>query len=638
MFLSLCIVAACTGAHDTTGPASAPNPLTDVSGQPGAYVYQQRCAGCHEKSRASATEYYPELTALAQSLAPLGMAKAVLSGKFDRAGEIGGVPIPVMPAHDHLANETIADVVNYIYEHAEERASPITAEDVARLRAERPSAGTYLTDDQYQLADRIFHERCVSCHGVDRHGRSGAALHRWAMQERGDEALKTIIHFGTSWGMPNWGTADQLSPEDIALLARYLQLPPSKPRPFGWREIVGSWWVDDAYKTGIPETNRRNGLSTKDLFVSLLHDSHQIALFDAEQRSLIAFVDGIVAPQQIDRSTDGRILYVVTRGAEIYAVDLEAQPIRIFASTKAGFEGGVVAVHPSDDAQTILVGAKWPSQAVAFAKNTLEPQQRYDVSAGGPVAESAVTHIAPLNEADRFVISTQDRGQFHLVGPGHPPSQVLDGAPFLRSGSPDTSGRYLLTPTDDSKVVVFDMTTESVSAILAVAGLVGGSSGTAYSVETDTRWTASSLGSNTIVSLSTRGAPHTWSIAEAIDVGAGSITIASHQNSPHVLVDFPLHQYRNHSRSIGVLNKSSLTEGARLLPVVDWAGLGDEEFARAIHPQFNADGTAIWITVWNRQDRRAAIVVLNAQSLEVIDVIDDVRLRTPTRTFFSPAG
>ena len=72
------------------------------------------------------------------------------------------------------------------------------------------------------------------------------------------------------------------------------------------------------------------------------------------------------------------------------------------------------------------------------------------------------------------------------------------------------------------------------------------------------------------------------------------------------------------------------------LSAVRLAGLASEEFARAVHPQFNLSGSEVWVTLWNRQDQNSAILVLNESTLNVVKVIKDPRLITPIRTFSLP--
>jgi len=63
-----------------------------------------------------------------------------------------------------------------------------------------------LSEAQVKQASKIFFERCGGCHGVLRKGARGAPLTTDITRERGFEALRDFITYGSPAGMPNWGT------------------------------------------------------------------------------------------------------------------------------------------------------------------------------------------------------------------------------------------------------------------------------------------------------------------------------------------------------------------------------------------------------------------------------------------------
>ncbi len=68
------------------------------------------------------------------------------------------------------------------------------------------------------------------------------------------------------------------------------------------------------------------------------------------------------------------------------------------------------------------------------------------------------------------------------------------------------------------------------------------------------------------------------------------------------------------------------------LPIAEWAGIEDGQ-PRVVHPEFNKDGTQVWLSVWNAKDKESAIVVIDDKTLELVTVIKDPRLITPTGKF-----
>ncbi|MDH4023570.1 MAG: nitrite reductase, partial [Gammaproteobacteria bacterium] len=54
---------------------------------------------------------------------------------------------------------------------------------------------------------------------------------------------------------------------------------------------------------------------------------------------------------------------------------------------------------------------------------------------------------------------------------------------------------------------------------------------------------------------------------------------------------------------------------------------------RAVHPEFSADGTEVWISLWGGKADQSAIVVYDDKTLEVKKVITGPRIITPTGKF-----
>jgi len=86
-----------------------------------------------------------------------------------------------------------------------------------------------LSKDEFQQASRIYFERCAGCHGVLRKGATGKALTPDLTKKLGFDYLRDFITYGSPGGMPNWGTAGDLKPEEVELMARYLLNEPAQP-------------------------------------------------------------------------------------------------------------------------------------------------------------------------------------------------------------------------------------------------------------------------------------------------------------------------------------------------------------------------------------------------------------------------
>ena len=85
-------------------------------------------------------------------------------------------------------------------------------------------------------------------------------------------------------------------------------------------------------------------------------------------------------------------------------------------------------------------------------------------------------------------------------------------------------------------------------------------------------------------------------------------------------------------RLFTVFNVDDLDAGYEVLPIAKWAKLGKGP-KRIVQPEYSADGTEVWFSVWSGQEEESAIVVVNDKSRKLVKVIKDKRLITPTGKF-----
>lgn len=103
------------------------------------------------------------------------------------------------------------------------------AMDPAATKDLMDGEGPEMTKADFDKAKEIFFQRCAGCHGVLRKGATGKPLTTDKTRALGTPYLTAFINMGSPAGMPNWGTSGQLSPEEIDLMARYLQHEPPQP-------------------------------------------------------------------------------------------------------------------------------------------------------------------------------------------------------------------------------------------------------------------------------------------------------------------------------------------------------------------------------------------------------------------------
>src|SRR5690606_10585297 len=113
------------------------------------------------------------------------------------------------------------------------------------------AAAPDMTADEKEAAKKIYFERCAGCHGVLRKGATGKNLEpHWEKIENGQKTeggtlklgtkrLENIIAYGSEGGMVNYD--DILTPEEINMMARYVQHEPPVPPEFSLQDMKDSW-------------------------------------------------------------------------------------------------------------------------------------------------------------------------------------------------------------------------------------------------------------------------------------------------------------------------------------------------------------------------------------------------------------
>ena len=107
-----------------------------------------------------------------------------------------------------------------------EGASPVGKEPM--VHSINPKAPP-MTMAEFDVARKIYFERCAGCHGVLRKGATGKPLTPDITIGKGTDYLKVFIAYGSPAGMPNWQTSGELNEAQVDLMARYVQQDPPQP-------------------------------------------------------------------------------------------------------------------------------------------------------------------------------------------------------------------------------------------------------------------------------------------------------------------------------------------------------------------------------------------------------------------------
>ena len=546
------------------------------------------------------------------------------------------VPVTVLAEKaDHATSES-----EMKYEGAPSVLDPTQTKDMIT------TDGPAMTAAEFAEGKQIFFERCAGCHGVLRKGATGKPLTTDITRARGTLALEAFITYGSPAGMPNWGTSGDLTKEQINLMARYLQHEPPQPPEWGMEEMKGTW------KVSVPVDKRpkkkMNKYNIENIFSVTLRDAGQIALIDGDTKEIINVVDTGYAVHISRLSASGRYLFVIGRDARINLIDLWMKKPDNVATIKVGMEARSVETskYKGFEDKYAIAGSYWPPQYVIMDGDTLEPKTI--VSTRGMTVDTKEYHPEPRvaaivasHEHPEFIVNVKETGKILLVNYEDIDNlsvTTIPAARFLHDGGWDATHRYFLTAANKSdKIAVVDSKERKLAALIDVTKIPHPGRGANFvHPKYGPVWGTSALGNENITLIGTDPGKHpknAWKVVEILKgAGGGSLFIKTHPKSKNLWVDAPLNPDTGISQSIAVFNIDSLDKGFEVLPIAEWADLGDGP-KRVVQPEYNKAGDEVWFSVWNGKEQISALVVVDDNTRKLKKVIKDKRLVTPTGKF-----
>ncbi len=508
-----------------------------------------------------------------------------------------------------------------------------------------------LNDEEFATAKGIFFERCAGCHGVLRNGATGPALTPEVIKELGYEGAHSFITYGSPAGMPNWGTSGELTEEEIDLMANYVAMEPPVPPEWGLPEMMETWKVVVA-----PEdrpTQKMNDYNIDNIFSVTLRDTGEVALIDGDTYEIINIVETGYAVHISRVSASGRYIFVIARDAKVDMIDLWMEKPDVVAEVRVGLEARSVETSKMEgwEDKYAIAGSYWPPQYTIMDGDTLEPLRV--VSTRGMTSDTGEYHPEPRVASivashynPEFVVTVKETGHVLMIDYTDLDSlKVTDIAAdrFLHDGGFDSTGRYFLVAANAvDKVDVIDTKDNVLVASIDTDGIKphpGRGANFVHPVYGPV-WATSHLGDDSIALIGTDPEGHpdqAWKVVQQLfGLGGGQLFIKTHPNSDHLYVDAPLNPDADTSGSVAVFNISDMGEGEAeyvTLPIAEWAGIEGGGQPRVVQPEFNMAGDQVWFSVWNGKDKQSAIVVVDDKTLELIKVIKDERLITPTGKF-----
>ena len=519
----------------------------------------------------------------------------------------------------------------------------MSGKDVKQVRT--PGAPD-MTEEEFAAASQIFFQRCAGCHGVLRKGATGKPLTPDLTQPRGTDYLKALITYGSPGGMPNFGTGGELTADQVDLMARFLQHTPPNPPEWGMAEMKSTWKV--IVPVDQRPTRKMNNYNIDNIFSVTLRDAGEVALIDGDTKEIINIVQTGYAVHISRVSHSGRYIYVIGRDAKIDLIDLWMETPDVVAEIKIGMEARSVETSKFKgyEDKFAIAGAYWPPQYVIMDGPTLEPIKI--VSTRGTTVDTQEYHPEPRvaaivasHEHPEFIVNVKETGRILLVDYSNIDAlkvTTLDAARFLHDGGWDSSKRYFLTAANNSdKIAIVDSKEQKMVGLVDVDKIPHPGRGANFThPKYGPVWATSALGNEKITLIATdpEGHPqYAWKVVEVLKgQGGGSLFVKTHPNSRNLWVDTTLNPNAKASQSIAVFDIDNLAKGYQVLPIAEWANLGDGP-KRVVQPEYNKAGDEVWFSVWNGKDQKSAIVIVDDKTRKLKKVLNDPRLITPTGKF-----
>jgi nitrite reductase (NO-forming)/hydroxylamine reductase len=653
--------------------------------QAGAEVFKVACVACHQDTGKGLPGAFPPLAQSDYLLSDPDRAVGVVVRGLQGELTVNGQKFnSVMPAMTQLSDQQVADVLTYVLNTWGNSGGSVAVERVAAERARAEKEGikadsptqhpTTVSELQYQgtaspvgsadtqirvtpgapnmtlaefeHAQKIYFQRCAGCHGVLRKGATGKPLTPDITQPKGTEYLKVFINQGSPAGMPSWGKSGELTPAEVDMMARFVQHEPPQPPEFGMKEIRSTW------KVLVPveqrPTKQQNKFNLDNIFAVTLRDSGEVALVDGDTKQIITVIKTGYAVHISRLSDSRRYVYTIGRDGRLDLIDLYMPVPDRVAEIKIGLEARSVETskYKGYEDRYAIAGAYWPPQYTIMDGATLEPLKV--VSTRGMTVDTQEFHPEPRvaaivasHEHPEFIVNVKETGQILLVNYediDNLRTTTIGAARFLHDGGWDSTKRYFMTAANQSdKIAVVDSKEQKLTALIDVDKIPHPGRGANFvDPKFGPVWATSALGNEKITLIGTDPVKHkdsAWKVVRVLQgQGGGSLFVKTHPKSKHLWVDTPLNPDPKIAQSVAVFDTTNLEAGYKVLPIAEWANLGEGP-KRIVQPEYNAAGDEVWFSVWNGKDQRSALVVVDDKTLGLKAVIDDKRIITPTGKF-----
>ncbi len=501
-----------------------------------------------------------------------------------------------------------------------------------------------ITKEEFEQAKKIYFNWCAGCHGTLRKGATGPDLLPEKTRAAGTEVMKTFITYGTPGGMPDWGRQGILNAQEIDLMARYIQHDPPTPPEMSLKDMKASWKLltpPDKRPTK-PQHNR----DWEDFFSVTLRDAGQVAIMDGKTKEIVNIVDTGFAVHISRMSGTGRYVYTIGRDGKVTLIDLWMKKPDKVAEVKACADARSVDTSRYKGElgnfydRYAIIGCYWPPHFVVLDGATLEPLKvvstrsyTYDTNEYHP--EPRVASIVASHHKPMWIVNVKEAGLTWLVDYSDLNNlkiRQIASEQFLHDGGWDATKRYFMVAANmRNSMAIIDSLEERLVAVFETGNkphpgrganwndpVYGPVSATPHLGEGLVAvWGSDPLGR----------VRHAWKVVRKIKtLGGGGLFIKTHPRSDWVWVDHALNADEKIQRSVCVIKKSEPDKTYKCWEVAPRG--------RAVHFEYNKDGTEVWVSIWGKKTNGDnEIVVYDDKTLKEIKRIRDKRLVTPTGKF-----
>ncbi|PCD77345.1 cytochrome D1 domain-containing protein [Pseudothioclava arenosa] len=513
-----------------------------------------------------------------------------------------------------------------------------------------------LSEEAFEHSKEIYFQQCAGCHGVLRKGATGKNLEpAWKKTaadgtvteggtlKLGQERLEKIISFGTEGGMNNF--SDIMTEQEIKDMATYIQMTPPKPPEWSLEQMKASRkvYVDPA---DYP-TEPLHGRNWENFFVVIERDVGKVAIIDGDTKEVLVHIPTGYAVHVIKASehhnvehmeNPGRFWYTMGRDGKMTKIDLWQTPDKMLvAEVDIAHDARDVSI--SGDGKYVIGGGYWPPHFVIADAVTMEPLKVVSTRGvnvdGNYVEEARVAAIYTTPNEPTFLVAVKELGQMWQVDYTDLDNlriEMINSAKFLHDGFFDTTGRYFqIAANASNKMVVVDTKERKLEAMIDVGALPHPGPGANWDDPNCGPVAGTThLGEGTVTVWGNDPEGHAdqaWKVCYTVETDGPGLFVRTHPKSKYVWADQTKHPDPEVQQSIQVIDKAT-GEIAKTIQITD------EEGSAAVHFEFNADGTEVWVSKWNLKDSKepnGQMVIFDAETLEEKARIDG--LFAPTGKF-----